>query len=445
MHGLELTSTDDILSRLARAVATSPADETEIVWMEIGRGEAESSGRQPLVAPTLERTVLVRIHERGRQGSHRTGSATPGELDNAVRQALGQAKLNPPPTDPRPLTPKGPDLPAAAGACDPMIRELTAEGGRWLLADPLERGERASLAWAEARVAVANSRGLGRSAEVTAVTLRVRSGRDAGAGYAAASARSLEALDAAGILARARHRRAPGEALAELPAGAGVPLVLAPEAAAGLVALVGRHALSASSFRLGTSCLRDSLGHQVFDTALSLRDDATDPAGLPFPFDYFGAEAQAVELVETGTLRTPAVDHALGQRIGRPVTPLAVSSDEAEPTHLFLLPGDGDEAALIAAADGGLWLGDLERLECFDPPALRFRALARGVRRIEGGALGAAVGDLVWEDRLPRLLARVLGVGDTPVCVARDDGALGAVSAPALALPAAERLRPAAD
>jgi predicted Zn-dependent protease len=127
------------------------------------------------------------------------------------------------------------------------------------------------------------------------------------------------------------------------------------------------------------------------------------------------------------------------------VTPHRVAPDEALATHLFLLPTSTSDEALLAAASGGLWIGGLDPLECFDPYRLRFRATARGVRRITQGRLGRAVPDLVWEDRLLELFGNVRAVGSEPTSIALGGGLLGAVTAPALVVDGAAELRLATD
>jgi hypothetical protein len=86
-------------------------------------------------------------------------------------------------------------------------------------------------------------------------------------------------------------------------------------------------------------------------------------------------------------------------------------------------------------------VGSLGPIELYDPaggPAgLRFRARACGVRRIAGGALGEALPDLFWEDRLPEALSRLLGIADRPLAVGSAAPLLlllGAITTPAVAL-----------
>src|SRR6185295_15027607 len=155
-----------------------------------------------------------------------------------------------------------------------------------------------------------------------------------------------------------------------------------------LLELLNRQAFTSESFHSGVSFLRESLGQPVFHPAVNLRDDPTDPRGLPFPFDLLGAASRPLDLVTGGVAVTPAIDDRLSRALDRPPTSQRVAPDEAAAAHLFLLPGDAAEDDLLRTAAGGIWVSGLEPLEAYDPQALRFRAVARGVRQIDGGALG---------------------------------------------------------
>lgn len=436
-----------MVARLERALADSPADETDIVWLDARRAQ-ESHGRgRPDSLDLQERTLLVRVRESGRTGLHRAGSAEPADLGRAIREALAQARLTAP--SPPPLLPPGasdPLPPQASGEtlADPELARMTAARAREILQRLAERSEQAQLGWADGSLVVANSRGLRRTAVLTSAWISVICSRTPGAGQAEAVARSLDRLDATAVFARARSHQAPDEATepAEAPQGP-VPVVLSPEAAGRLIELLNRLALTSTSFADGA--LRDQLGAPVFHPAFSLRDDGTDPRGVPLSFDLLGSARRPVDLVDRGVLLTPAVDDRLAARIDRPATPHLVAPDEARASHLFVLPGDLGipDTELLGRADGGLWVGALDALEGFDPGTLRFRAVARGVRRLADGALGAALPDLVWEDDLQALLARLLGVGREAVSIPTGDPLFGATTSPGLAFAEVRGLRPA--
>ncbi|HEX9942759.1 MAG TPA: metallopeptidase TldD-related protein [Thermoanaerobaculia bacterium] len=433
---------EEIVSRLEHVLAVSPAEATEISWLEARRGQ-ESNGKRRRESYELhERTVLVRVRESGRTGIHRTSACRPSDLENALREALAQARLCPP--SPPPLPPPGHDTPVdATGLWDGELARMTPARARDALQRLAEKEETARLGWSEGRIAVAGSRGLRRAAEVTSGWIEVVRGRQPGAGRAAAASRSLAGLDPQGVFARARRRQGPPEVVP--PPSAPAPLLLSQEAAAGLIELLSRHAFTSDSFHSGVSFLRESLGQPVFHPAIHLRDDATDPRGLPFPFDLLGAAARPIDLVADGVALTPAVDDRLARELGVPPTPQRVAPDEAVPGHLFLRPGSASEGELLRAADGGLWVAALDPVEVYDSRALRFRAVARGARVIVGAALGRSIPDLVWEDDLKSVLFRVLAVGSELVSVATGAGLFRATTAPMLAVAAVSGLRPAVD
>jgi len=446
----DLIPLDEMMTRLERVLAGSPADSTELAWIEARRSEAWSGRGQragPPDSSRRDRTLLIRVRQSGRTGLHRTGSFEPSELENAVRDALAQARLAPP-TPPEALAGAGepaaaPQRAAAAASdlFDPEIAATEPAQARQLLDRMAARGEQLHLAWLEGSVAVANSAGARRAVRVTAASFTAGCGHGAGAGRVSAAARRLALLEPEGRLELARSRRTPdggpaaAPAAAELPAGAA--LVLSEQSAAALVELLNRHALAAAAMRDGGSWLCGQLGEAVFAPCLSLRDDGAEPLGLPFPFDLAGWAKRPVDLVAAGVFVTPAVDAGLAQQIGRPPTPHAAAPGESIAANLQLLAADGAplaEPELLRQAEAGLWIGALERVECFDPRRLRFRALARGVRRIAAGELGAALPDLLWEGTLPEALGRAQALGGRPLAIATADMLFGATTAPLLLL-----------
>ncbi|HEX7183614.1 MAG TPA: metallopeptidase TldD-related protein [Thermoanaerobaculia bacterium] len=439
-----LASIEEMVARLERALASSPADDTEIVWIEARRGQESNSKRRRDNFEVQERTLLVRVRESGRIGIHCTDVADLANVEGATRQALAQARLSSP--APPLLVPEGaagePPRPAAADLCDPELARMSPARARELIQGLTDRDETALLGWAEGRVAVLNSRGLRRAAEATSAWVSVSCGQTPGAGRAAAVARTLDRLNAAEVRDRARRRHAAAGDTAELPSGP-APLVLSPEGAAALVDLLNRQALTSSSFHEGTSFFQGRRGEAVFHPSVSLRDDATDPDGLPFPFDFLGSAKRPLHLIDRGVFLGPVVDERLARAMDCLPTPHLVAPDEAVAAHLFLAPGEQPDEELLRQADGGIWVGALDAVEGFDFRTLRFRAVARGVRRVEGGTLGAALPDLVWEGSLPDLLSRVLGVGRSAAPVAAGDPLFGATSAPMLAFDGVHGLRPA--
>ncbi len=437
-EGLEFLPLPAIAERLERVLRDSPADETEATWLELERGSAESRGGPVEAAVHRQRTVTLRVIDHGRMGSHRTGAGEPGDLANAVRQAVAQSRVN------QPLRglPHLPHDDSATSALELLCPEIEALDRRraqdWLKG--LRRGrETLTLQWTTGRVAVFNSRGVRRRAEATAIGLEARWGRRPGAGRAADAARRLPELAAPEVVERAAQRHAQGDS-AELPEHA-VPLLLAPEATIELIELLNGAALTAAAYAEGSSLLREHLGVQVFDRAITVRDDATDARGLPFPFDLEGTAKRPVDLIHQGTPRTPALDQRQAAQLGLPPTAHAVSGNDARAENLFLVAGEATTDDLLQAAEGGVWVGWLDGLSCTDSRRLQFRACARGLRRIRGGHLAEGLPDALWEESLLRVFSERPLLGVETARRLGNDGILGGIHAPAVALASAAPLR----
>jgi predicted Zn-dependent protease len=385
--------------------------------------------------------VLVRVREKGRRGHFRCGTTDAASLHAAVRNALAVARLDPNAADAARLTTPSQPPPAVDGLCDERVERLTGEEAKALLAREARQEETGRLDWTIASVVVVNNHGLRRAATATTVTAEARAGCGDGAGYAAAAARSLARLDLAALFSRARARRAgpSPSAVSLLDDG---PLLLAPEAVATLLDLLNRHGLAASSYQGGSSFLRQHLGAQVFDRAFTLRDDPTNPAGLPFPFDLEGSDKSAVDLVVGGVIRTPALDRRSSISLGLAPTAHAIGGEEALATNLFLVAGELGEADLLRAGAGGRWISRLDQATLEDAQRGSFRARARGVRGIDAAGLERAVPDQVWESSLLRCFAHLLGVGRDVIVARTSSSFWGGITTPALLLESSGTFRP---
>ena len=434
-------SLDEIASRIETVLEASPADETEIAWLESSRQVASTQRASVPEVPGHERTILIRVIERGRLGSFRTGSPEFSDLEIGVRHAIAQSRTR----EALPGLPHLPndstETPEIENLFDAEVAGLGRGRAVSLLRETTNTRKdcRASLEWASIHLAVCNSRGLRRRTSVTGVAATVREGNGPGSGRATTASRSLARLGLERLVDRAARRRAGGEP-AEPPEGP-VPVVLSPEAVIQLLSLLNRVAFSASAYHDGTSFLREHLGVQVFDRKLTVLDDATDASGLPIPFDLEGTAKRRVDLIAEGTPKTPALDQRQAALLGLPPTGHAIAANDARAENLFVDAGELSDEEVLASAEGGLWISWLDPIECFDPSRVQMRSVARGVRRVENGELGRAIPDLRWNDSILRVFSSLQGVGRDRQTAAVD-GFLGGITAPPLVLPEVSALTP---
>lgn len=429
-------SLEEVTDCLETVLAASPADETEIVWLQRQRSFVASDGRSHDGQPRV--SVLVRVVEGGRLGWYRAETTDANELESGVRQALALAKVQSKLGRRRVFLRKRVDDSAQLARTptlrDPALESLTSEGAALQLLEPLGSDVDAIARWSVSRLAIFNSHGLRRAAGTTDVTLRVTTGPSHGGGHAAAAARTLVQLAPEQLAARARAAATPeGVSTGTVPTDP-VPVLLAPEAIATLLDAINSHAFSGRAFLDGTSFLNQHRNVQVFDRQINLRDDGMAEDGIAFPFDLEGAIKQPLDLIVNGTPSTPALNRHQSLEAGLKPTGQAVGGEDSWFGNLFLQPGDHDATALREAADGGLWIGWLDVPTCLDPLHLELRGIARGVRRITGGSLGPPLPDLVWQGSLLRALARVRAIGQEPAVRILPTTPFGGVSAPALVL-----------
>ena len=428
---------EEIATLFDHVLEASPADETELVWFERRHGVLNEDGSGRIEDP--KRTVIVRVVEGARLGWHRTGVTDPGELAIGVRQAMAVAKVQPP-SKSRPLFPtRVESTDDDLVLWDASLSSLDLDGARSLLADHLADDERARLHWAEVRVAVANSHGVRKIATATEIDSSITSStRGPGAGYAASAARRLEDLDIASLVTRARGRRSDGAISTWLPPEP-TAAVLSPEATIVLLHVLNTFAMAGRAYIDGSSFLVKHRNVQVFDRKVHVRDNGLRQPGLPFPFDLEGTVKRPIDLIVEGQPSTPALSRAQSHATGLRATGQAVGGQDSFFGNLFMLPGAATDDDLLAAADGGVWIGWLDVPECFDPERLGIRAVARGVRRVVDGRLADPLPDLVWETTLLAALARLHGIGRDLVVRPMPSTPFGGIAAPAITLAEAGR------
>ena len=442
----QFTPFKTVTSVFEQVLEASTADETELVWFERRYGVASYP---PKPEDFLERprlSVLVRVVEGRRQGWYRTETPDANRLESGIRQALALAKTQPK-VKRRPVLPRPKGLDSQLQLVDPELAQLDLAKARelvgsWCVEGSNRGGEvlQGHFHTSFVQMAIFNSHGLRRRGAATEVSFEARAGEGPGMGRAAGSSRLLSELAPERICDRASRRTAEGAPVAA-PEGA-VKVLLSAEATIELLNVLNTWAFASRSYRDGTSFLAKHRNVQVFDRTFDLAEDALRQPGLPFPFDFEGSPKRPLELITGGQPSTPALNRYEAAETGLEPTAQAIGGQDSMFGNLFLKPGEADDQALLAAAEGGLLVGWLDPPECFDPSQLRFRTVARGVRRIEGGAIGPPVADLVWEESLLRAFARLAAVGSETTVRATRSTPMGAIGAPPIVLFESDGFRP---
>ncbi len=182
-------------------------------------------------------------------------------------------------------------------------------------------------------------------------------------------------------------------------------MVVDPSAAPSLIGrLLGP--ASAASVQRGQSFWAGKQGKRVLSERLTITDEPLLPRGLGSrKFDGEGIASRPLSIVRDGALETLYVDTYYGKKLG--VAPTTGSA-----SNRVVALGDQDLAALLRAAGSGVyvtsWLGGNADATTGD-----FSFGIRG-HLIEGGQIGAPVGEMNVTGNLIDLFARLAAVGNDP-------------------------------
>lgn len=163
---------------------------------------------------------------------------------------------------------------------------------------------------------------------------------------------------------------------------------------------------SAGSVQQERSFWKGKLGKPMVSKLLTVVDDPLIPRGLGSrPFDGEGIAAKRLPLIEAGVFQNLYVDTYYGSKLGMQPTTGGGS-------NRVVTLGRRSRNTLIGAAKDGIyvtsWLGGN-----MDSTTGDFSLGARG-HLIEGGALGAPIGEMNVTGNIVELFGRLVEVGDDP-------------------------------
>lgn len=161
-----------------------------------------------------------------------------------------------------------------------------------------------------------------------------------------------------------------------------------------------------SAVQQGQSLWAGRIGEPLISTALTLTDEPLLPRAMGSRhFDDEGIAARPMTIIEDGALRSMYIDTYYARKLG--VEPTTGGS-----SNLVIAPGRGDLHSIVADVGEGIyvtsWLGGNS-----DATSGEFSMGLRG-HLIEGGTIGAPVGEMNVTGNMLDLFSRLTRVGGDP-------------------------------
>lgn len=417
-------SETDLLHSAHTAVDLAKKSGADDAWAAISRDRSVSytfrDGKIEKVEESTSRGLGVSIYVGGRYSSHSTTDLRPDRLASFVREAVALTRaLQPDPyrviPDPalfreRPTADLQRSDPSVALISREQREAWCAEMDAKAHGDARVLSAESNMYSGESQGAAASSNGFeGRwdgSYAGYSCNATVREGEDKRPeGSAHAVGRFLQDLPEPGKIAELALRRA----LERLGSTKGPTLrttmVVDPEAAVSLLSRALGPA-NGASIQQGRSFFAGKLGQRLFSDKLTVTDDPLIPRGLASRhFDGEGISARRMPVIDAGVVRNFYVDTYYGKKLG--VAPTTGSA-----SNRVVALGDRSLAELIAAVGDGIyvtsWLGGNSDATTGD-----FSLGLRG-HLIQGGKLGAPIGEMNVTGNLTALFGKLALLGNDP-------------------------------
>jgi len=261
------------------------------------------------------------------------------------------------------------------------------------------------------QLAVVNTLGVRRTARNTSARLTAVVRGDDGAGYADRCAADVDAVDPDAVAREAVDTAQRNQGATAIEPG-NYEVLLAPYAVAEMVEYLSWIAFGALAKQEERSFMRP--GERMMSESVTLRDDAADPLGLAFPFDWEGVSTRPVTFVEKGVCRDYVYDTPTARVDGVQTTGHALPlPNTAGPiaTHLAMEPGDSTPDQLIGNVRNGLYVTRFWYVREVHTLRTVITGMTReGTFRIEDGRITAPVRDLRFTQSIVAALDDVRGI-----------------------------------
>ncbi len=233
---------------------------------------------------------------------------------------------------------------------------------------------------------------------------------DNGSGYAEAGGRNASKVNYTKMIEKAVEKAKSAQNPVGIETGK-YEVILEDLAAADLLSYLGYLGFNALRHQEGRSPFCGKLGKKVVGKNITIWDDALDPTGCPFPFDFEGVPKKRVSLIERGVIKELLYDSATAKKEGKKSTGHSTGdpSSGAVPLNLFMQGGESTLEELTSSVKKGILVTRLWYTNLIDPMTVTITGMTRdGTYLIENGKIVKPLRNLRFTQSIIEAFSNVL-------------------------------------
>jgi PmbA protein len=401
---------------------------------------------------TKNNGVTVKVVLGKKIGFMRADVLEAREIENAVKQAVKIAKVNPENKDfkslpqPEKWQPLADAFDEETANCSPEYRaEKVKEAIETAHSkSPIVKAVAGSFLSGSYSFAVTNSLGVSAWAKMSMASMNItviseKAGSE-GFGYAEENSRHIKDINPVRLAEQASEKSVNSVNPIKMSPGE-YEVILSPLAVSTLFFYLSYIGFSASAYQQGESFVKYNLNKQVFDEKLSAKDDASDPRTMfKLPIDGEGVPKKMVPFIDKGVVSEKSIfyDTLTADRENRKSTGHALPQGLMKmvqmipfPLNVLVYPGDATLEEMIEETKRGIFVTRFHYTNPVNPPKAILTGLTRdGTFLIENGKLTKPIKNMRYTDSMLSALRQISMIGKELESVEE-----GLVTAPAMKLP----------
>jgi PmbA protein len=421
----------------------SAADETEVLAIEQNESLTRFANNY-IHQNVTERNVQITVRSvlGTKIGIAVSNDTRPDQIRDLAARAYDVAKLQPDNPEfkglakPQAITPVEAFDPAVA-QCKPDQRAIRV-GKICQRAAAAGCSAAGSMTTTAMDIGVANSKGIFAQHRSTLADASTVVMGKTSSGWAQSTGWRLSAIDSDALADNALSKVRLGVDPLDFEPGE-YTVILDPYAVGDLLEMLAFDGMGALAVQEGRSWMNNRIGQKIMAENVSITDDGSNIAGLPWPFDFEGVAKKVVPIVASGVALSPVYDSFTAgreegkQSTGHATPPSPQGRFGPAPMNLFLRPGSASLDAMIRSTKLGLYITRFWYTRTVHPRDAVVTGMTRdGTFVIRDGEIAHAVKSLRFTQSYVEALKNAEAIGSTPRLLRSGFG--GAVSVPPVKL-----------